>query len=108
MSRSEDLGRLRDEMATLHNGRVEMLETLSAGVREMRAGFRKAHAHMARKTRAGLKTFMSDLRANVMGLRAGFQGENAATHLAWFGSRRATAGGGTRSAGRKKKAGARG
>ncbi len=101
MSRGEDLGRLRDEITTLHNGRVEMLETLSAGVREMRAGFRKAHAHMARKTRAGLKAFVSGLRANVMGLRAGFQGENAAAHLAWFGPTRAAAG-------RKKKAGARG
>ena len=108
MSRSEDLGHLVDEIATLRNGRVELLGALRDGVCEMKAGvcemmtgFHKAHAHMAKKTRAGLKAFVSGLRANVMGLRAGFQGENAAAHLAWFGPTRAAAG-------RKKKAGAHG
>ena len=108
MSRSEDLGHLVDEIATLRNGRVELLGALRAGVCEMRAGFCKAHAHMAKKTRAELKAFVSDLRETVNGLRAGFQADNAAAHLAWFGTTRATAGGGTRAAGRKKKAGAHG
>ena len=108
MSRGEDLSRLRDEITTLRNGRVELLGALRAGVCEMRAGFCKAHAHMAKKTRAGLKAFVSDLSESVKALRAGFQGENAAAHLAWFGPTRAAAGGGTRAAGRKKKAGARG
>ena len=109
MSRGEDVGRLRDEIATWRTARKELVGNLRDAVCEMRAGFCKAHAHMAKKTRAGLKAFVSDLRANVMGLRAGFQGENAAAHLAWFGPTRATAGEGTqRAAGRKKKAGARG
>ena len=109
MSRGEDLSRLRDEITTLRNGRVELLGALRAGVCEMRAGFCKAHAHMAKKTRAELKAFVSDLRETVNGLRAGFQADNAAAHLAWFGPTRATSGTGTQhAAGRKKKAGARG
>ena len=108
MSRGEDVGRLRDEIATWRTARKELVGNLRDAVCEMRAGFCKDHAHMAKKTRAGLKAFVSDLRENVKGLREGFQADNAAAHLAWYGPRPATAGTGTRTAGRKKKAGARG
>jgi len=64
MSRTEDFGRLREEIQAGHRDRREFVADLSM-------------------------EFAANLRRTVAGLRKGFMDENRAAHAAWFGPTRA-------------------
>ncbi len=64
MSRTEDFGRLREEIQAGHRDRREFVADLSM-------------------------EFVANLRRTVAGLRKGFMDENRAAHAAWFGPTRA-------------------
>jgi len=100
---TDDMTRLSGEIAQLHGSLEAFVGDLKTGVVAMKADFRKAHRQMAKKTGAERAAFVSDLVKKVAGLRSEFAADIAGAHQAWFGSRRATAGGG-RAAGRRSKA----
>ena len=96
-TRANDLSRLCGEIGALRVARHTFMEGLRDGVVEVLAGFRKTHAKMAKRTRADLRAFVSDLRGKVANLRQVAIAENEGAHTAWFGShasrsRKSTAG----------------
>jgi hypothetical protein len=108
---TDEMARLRGEVTELHSRLEAFVGNLRNGV--MKAGFRKAHRQMARKTAAERAAFVADLAGKVAGLRKGFATDIkefatdiAGAHQAWHGGTRAMAGGG-RAAGRKSKPKAR-
>jgi hypothetical protein len=101
---TNDMTRLKGEIAQLHGSLEEFVGDLETGVAAMKADFHKAHRQMAKKTAAERAEFVSDLVEKVAGLRSEFAADIAGAHQAWCGgTRRATAGGG-RAAGRRSKA----
>jgi hypothetical protein len=85
-TRANDLSRLCGEIGALRVARHTFMEGLRDGVVEVLAGFRKTHAKMAKRTRADLRAFVSDLRGKVANLRQVAIAENEGAHTAWFGS----------------------
>ena len=120
---TDDMTRLRGEIAQLHGSLEAFVATLAPAWAAMKADFQKAHRQMAKKTAAeraefvkahrqmAKKTaaeraeFVSDLVEKVAGLRNEFAADIAGAHRAWFGSRRPTThAGGGRAVGRRSKA----
>ena len=100
---TNDMTRLRGEIAQLHGSLEAFVGALKPAWRAMKADFRKAHHQMAKKTAAERAEFVSGLVEKVAGLRTEFAADIAGAHQAWCGGTRATAGGG-RAAGRRSKA----
>jgi len=101
---TDDMTRLRGEIAQLHGSLEAFVGTLKPAWLAMKADFGKAHRQMARKTAAERATFVSDLVEKVAGLRSEFAADIAGAHQAWCGSRRATTAAGGRAAGRRSRA----
>jgi len=100
---TDDMTRLRGEIAGLHGSLEAFVGDLKTGVVAMKGDFRKAHRQMAKKTAAERAAFVSGLVEKVAGLRSEFAADITGAHQAWCGGTRATAGGG-RAAGRRSKA----
>ena len=98
---TDDMTRLKGEIAQLHGSLEAFVGTLKPAWLAMKGDFRKAHRQMAKKTAAERAAFVSDLVEKVAGLRTEFAADIAGAHQAWCGGTRATAG---RAAGRKSKA----
>ena len=92
---TDDMTCLRNEIGALRTARHTFMEGLRDGVEDMLTGFRKTHAKMAKRTRADLGAFVSDLQDNVANLRHVTAVDLAGAHMAFFGShasRKPTAG----------------
>ena len=101
------MGRLTEDMTRLvgeiHAGRDErgrLTRDLKHATAEMQAGFRSAHANMARRQQRMLGDFVSGLRTTVAGVRKEFAAEIAGAHRAWFGTMTAAMPGRTRRGGK--------
>ena len=101
---TDDMTRLKGEIAQLHESLEAFVGTLKPAWLAMKGDFRKAHRQMAKRTAAERAEFVSDLVEKVAGLRNEFAADIAGAHQAWFGSRRATTAEGGRAAGRRSKA----
>ena len=82
---TSDMTRLCGEISAWRGAREAFLKELVDGVKQMQAGFRHAHAEMARKTKAERKAFVSGLKKTVFGMRKEFATDIAGAHRAWFG-----------------------
>ena len=87
-----DMRRLRNEISVLRGSRESLIKELARVAKDrrnvvagMRAGFRNAHAEMARNSRAERVAFLSDLKKVVFGMRKEFADDLAGAHKAWFG-----------------------
>jgi hypothetical protein len=88
-----DMTRLRSEISALRGSRESLLKEMARAVKDrknavagMRAGFRKAHAEMARNSRAERVSFFSGLRTTVSAMRKRFADDINGAHQAWFGA----------------------
>jgi len=82
---TSDMTRLCGEISALHGAREAFLKDLQGAVSGMQAGFRNAHAEMARKTKTERVAFISSLKKTVSGMRTEFMADIAGAHRAWFG-----------------------
>ena len=108
------MGRLTDDTTRLvgeiHAGRDErgrLMRDLKSATVEMKgavggmqAGFRSAHADMARRQRRMLHGFTAGLRGTVAGLRKGFADDLAGAHKVWAGAAAGAMAGRTRRGGK--------
>ena len=97
---TDDMTRLVGEIHMSHADRARKIRDLKHATVEMLAGFRFAHADMARRQQPMLRDFVSGLRATVAGLRKEFAAELAGAHRAWFGTMTAAMPGRTRRGGK--------
>jgi len=82
---TSDMTRLCGEISASRGAREEFLKDLQDAVSGMQAGFRNAHAEMARKTKAERVGFVSSLKKTVFGMRTEFATDLAGARQAWFG-----------------------
>ena len=108
------MGRLTDDMTRLvgeiHAGRDErgrLMRDLKHATAEMKravagtqAGFRSAHAEMARRQQRMLRGFVSGLKTRVATFRKEFADDLAGAHRIWVGGAAATMPGRTRRGGK--------
>lgn len=87
-----DVTRLVGEIQTGHGERQRLIRAVRQVTVEMRrtvarmqAGFRTAHAEMARRQRRGLREFVLGLQSRVAALRTGLRTDLAGARAAWFG-----------------------
>lgn len=97
---TDDMTRLVGEIHTGHADRARTIRDLKHAVAGMQAGFRSAHADMARRQQPMLRGFVSGLRATVAGLRKGFAHDIEGAHKAWAGAAAAAMGGRARRGGK--------
>ena len=83
-SLTADMTRLCGEINALHQVRRQEMRDRKMAVSEMRANFAFAGAAMARKTKADLGAFVSDLKCAVGELREQFRTDVAGAHRAWL------------------------
>src|SRR3990170_2127992 len=90
---TDDMTRLVGEIHTARGDRGRVMRDLKRATVEMKravtgmqAGFRSAHADMARRQQRMLSGFVSNLRSTVGGFRKEFAAELAGAHRAWFGT----------------------
>jgi hypothetical protein len=74
---TESMTRLCGEIVALRGARLNFVRDLGQGVAAMQADFRRAHADMARKTKAEREGFVKDLGHEVASLRRGFRRSHA-------------------------------
>jgi hypothetical protein len=82
---NSDMTRLCGEISALRGAREAFLKDLQDAVSGMQAGFRNAHAEMARETKAERVGFVSGLEKTVFDMRKDFATDLAGAHRAWFG-----------------------
>jgi hypothetical protein len=70
---TESMTRLCGEIVALRGARLGFVRDLGREVAAMKAGFRKAHREMARRTKAERQGFVESLGHEVSNLRAGFR-----------------------------------
>ena len=87
-----DMTRLCGEINASRGARKELMKDLARGTKDlkdavsgMQAGFRNAHADMARETKAERVGFVSGLEKTVFDMRKNFATDLAGAHRAWFG-----------------------
>ena len=90
---TNDMTRLRGEIAASRDSRAETRERMQAAISRMVSGFGEARSEMARQTKAELGEFVArvkeavtELRQTVAQLREGFQDDLAGAHQAWHGA----------------------
>ena len=90
---TNDMTRLRGEIAASRDSRAEARERMQAAISRMIGGFGEARSEMARQTKAELGEFVArvkdavtELRQTVAQLREGFQDDLAGAHRAWLGA----------------------
>lgn len=88
MSLTVDLTRLRDEIGTLRKDRGTFVNELRIRVADLRASFFAPRMEMARKMKADLLDFVSDLKQGVAERRQEIRAELADARRAWFGPTR--------------------
>jgi hypothetical protein len=82
---TNDMNRLRGEIRGLRAARKALTKDRRGVVVAMQAGFRNAHAEMARRTKADLSAFVSGLRRTVSALRREVADDILGARRAWFG-----------------------
>jgi signal transduction histidine kinase len=90
---TNDMTRLRGEIAASRDSRAETRERMQAAISRMLSGFGEARSEMATQTKAELGEFVArvketvtELRQTVAQLREGFQADLAGAHQAWQGA----------------------
>lgn len=96
---TDDMTRLGGEIGVLRRERETLRKDLAQGSRgraravsEMRTGFFHAHSEMARKMKAELRAFTTNLRREVGGQRQEFRADLAGAQRAWNGKKAFRAG----------------
>ncbi len=81
---TDDMARLRNEIEALRQGRKTLLKEMVRGakglkgaVAKMQAGFRQAHARMAKESRANRQRFLQELNTGVASMQTGFRQAHA-------------------------------
>ena len=96
---ADEATRLCGEIGGLRREREAILKDLAQGTRdrstavsEMRTGFFHAHSVMARKMKADLRAFITNLKREVGGQRQEFRADLAGARRVWNGKRAFRAG----------------
>jgi len=87
-----DMTRLCGEINASRGAREGLMRDLARGTKDlkdavsgMQAGFRNAHADMARKAKAERVAFISSLKKTVSGMKKGSTADITGARRAWFG-----------------------
>ncbi len=82
---TNDMTRLCGEIVALRGARHAFVKDLAHEVASMKAGFRRAHRHMAKQTKAERQADCSHLKHTVAGMRQAFAADIEGARRAWCG-----------------------
>jgi hypothetical protein len=82
---TDEMTRLCGEIVSLRGARKSLVKDLCHDVSTMKAGFRRAHKEMARRTKAERAMAFADLKKTVAGMRHAFAADLEGARRAWAG-----------------------